>query len=129
MDKKVLYLLERAASTLEEVVFMHIPSHSYNLSNLEVDRMARSELEKIHPETAPKKKGEIIRESEAKAELNLKSVLKRNKNTILNNINNTKKDVQNALDEKCEIIFTYNNKKMKLNNVNLASLFKLLLGM
>ena len=57
MDKKVLYLLERAASTLKEVVFMHIPSHSYDLSNLEVDHMARSELEKIHPEIAQKKKG------------------------------------------------------------------------
>jgi len=78
MDKKVLYLLERSASTLEEVVFMHILGHSYDLSNLEVDRMARNELEKIHPEMAQKKKGEYFKESEAKTELNLESVLKHN---------------------------------------------------
>jgi len=41
MDRKILYLLERYASTIEGVTFVHIPGHLYDLSNLEVDKMAR----------------------------------------------------------------------------------------
>ena len=55
MDRKILYLLERCASTIEEVTFVHISGHLYNLSNLEVDKMARQELEKEYPEKIPKK--------------------------------------------------------------------------
>ena len=83
MDKKVLYLLERSASTQEEVVFMHIPRHSYDLSNLEVDRMAMNELEKIHPETILKKKVENRKESKATAEHSIKSIRKHNRIEIL----------------------------------------------
>ena len=45
MDRKILYLLKRYASTVEEVTFVHIPGQSYDLSNLEVDKMAKQELE------------------------------------------------------------------------------------
>jgi len=55
MDRKILYLLERCATTIEEVTFVHIPGHSYDLSNLEVDKMARQELEKEYLKTIPKK--------------------------------------------------------------------------
>ena len=42
-------------STVDEVTFAHIPSYSYDLSNLEVDKMARQELERMYPETIQRK--------------------------------------------------------------------------
>ena len=144
MDRKILYLLERHASTMEEVTFVHIPYHSYDLSNLEVDKMARQELEKEYLETIPKKttlfqqieikpecqkrmeeeKGSTEPES-CRCKCQVKPTenrfgrfIKENTKNIIQNIENTKEEVKQYLDETCEIMVKLDNRAIKLNNIN-----------
>ena len=54
--------------------------------------------------------------------------IKENTENIIQNIETTKDEMKQYLDETCEILVQLNNRAIKLNNVNLASLYKLLLG-
>ena len=135
MDRKILYLLERYASTVEDVTFVHIPGHSYDLSNLEVDKMARQELEREYLETIPKKMApfqqiEIMPELRGKEEENRGSTepescqcryqkkmtenrfgrfIKENTDNIIRNIETTKDEMKQYLDETCEILVKLDN--------------------